>query len=91
MIITRKIEQYLDGTLDDKEKTLFKILVDNHVKLAEMIRLHKEVNDSIKDNELHILRGRLKLVSESYFKSRSPAGFLRNHLIFRQRHKYLCH
>jgi len=91
MVITRKIEEYLDGTLDEKEKILFEILAHGNVKLAEMIALHKEVNESIKDNDLYTLRKLLKQVSDSFFMPKSPASFLGNRWIFRHEHKHLCH
>jgi hypothetical protein len=89
MFTTRKIEQYLDGTLNEREKIFFEMLAHLNEKLAELIILHKEVNESIMDNKLYFLRKQLKQVSESYFIARSFESNAENEPTFK--HKYLCH
>jgi tetratricopeptide (TPR) repeat protein len=50
------IENYLEGTLDQAQKLEFEEMLVNDKKLPEEIKLQKEVNDAIKDDELHLFR-----------------------------------
>jgi hypothetical protein len=90
MDTTRIIEQYLDGTLDYEEKRKLeeRTLLDND--LRELIRLHKEVNESIRDADLSEFQVLLKKVNAVYFqtvnfsspiKGRNPAKMWQNKFI----------
>jgi hypothetical protein len=63
MYTTRLIEAYLDGSL---EKDLAEEITKRAAKdmeFAELIRLHREVNESIRDNELERLRYTIRKIS----------------------------
>jgi hypothetical protein len=65
METTRKIEAYLDGTLEIEEHYKLEILAKNDKEISDLITLHREVNDSIRDADLHTLRDKVhKIVSE---------------------------
>jgi tetratricopeptide (TPR) repeat protein len=74
MNTTRLIEAYLDGTLEKDKAEEIKIRVENDIEFAELVRLHKEINDSIRDNELHNLRQFLRKISAE--KDTSNNGIL---------------
>jgi tetratricopeptide (TPR) repeat protein len=63
MNTTRLIEAYLDGSLEKDKTEEIKARAENDVEFAELIRLHKEINESIRDNELHSLRQNLRKIS----------------------------
>jgi hypothetical protein len=63
MNTTRLIEAYLDGSLEKDEAEKIKIRAENDPEFAEFIRMHKEVNESIRDNELNSLRQILRKIS----------------------------
>ncbi len=70
MYTTRLIEAYLDGSLEKNLADELKNRAANDFELAELIRLHREVNESIRDNELELLRCTLrKISSENEFSS----------------------
>ena len=87
MNITRKIEQYLDGTLNDEERITLEMQAGHDKRLSELIRLHKEVNDSIRDKDLHTLHDCLKRVSAGYFISTGTSIISAEHDIVKQEHK----
>jgi hypothetical protein len=63
MYTTRLIEAYLDGSL---EKDLAEEITKRAAKdmeFAELIRLHREVNESIRDNELERLRYTIRKIA----------------------------
>jgi len=65
METTRKIEAYLDGTLEIEEYNKLEILANKDKEISDLIKLHKEVNDSIRDTNLLTLRGKVhKILSE---------------------------
>jgi hypothetical protein len=63
MYTTRLIEAYLDGSLEKDLAEEMKVRAANDFEFAELIRLHKEVNESIHDNELEQLRHTLRKIS----------------------------
>ena len=64
MNTTRLIEAYLDGSLGKDEAEEIKARAENDAEFAELIHLHLEINESIRDNELHSLRKTLRKFSE---------------------------
>jgi hypothetical protein len=60
MNTTRLIEAYLDGSLENDKAEEIRSRAENDAEFAELIRLHKEINESIRDNELHSLRQTLR-------------------------------
>jgi len=63
MNITRLIEAYLDGSLEKEEAEELKALAEKDFEFAELIRLHKEINESIRDDELYNLRQLLQKIA----------------------------
>jgi len=63
MNTTRIIEAYLDGSLEKDKAEEIKARAENDAEFAELIRLHKEINESIGDNELHSIRQALRKIS----------------------------
>lgn len=63
MNTTRLIEAYLDGSLEKDQAEAIKARAEIDVEFAGLIRLHKEINESIRDNELDNLRRTLKRIS----------------------------
>jgi hypothetical protein len=59
MDTTKLIEAYLEGTLDKPTAAEIAERELNDPRFAAIIRLHKEVNTSIRDNELALLRKQL--------------------------------
>jgi hypothetical protein len=60
---TKIIEAYLDGSLDKGARDELETRALKDKQLSELIRLHKEVNDSIRDTDLHELRIKLLEIS----------------------------
>jgi len=60
METTKKIEAYLDGSLNTEEMIAMESLAARDAAFASLIRFHKEVNESIRDTELHDLRVAIK-------------------------------
>jgi hypothetical protein len=67
METTRLIEQYLEGSLDESEKKIVeeRALLDKN--FSELIDLHREVNDSIRDNEFTEFATLAQQVGDRYF------------------------
>jgi tetratricopeptide (TPR) repeat protein len=63
MNTTRLIEAFLDGSLEKDKVEEIKARAKNDAEFADLIRLHKEINESIRDNELHNLRQILRKIS----------------------------
>ena len=63
MNTTRIIEAFLDGSLDKDKAKEIRARAENDVEFAELIRLHKEINESIRDDELNSLRLTLRRIS----------------------------
>jgi anti-sigma factor RsiW len=49
METTRIIEAYLDGNLDPADRAALEARAAQDPEFADLIRLHKEVNESIRD------------------------------------------
>jgi tetratricopeptide (TPR) repeat protein len=83
METTRIIEQYLEGTLGDAERGEVEQRAERDEEFRELIRLHQEVNESIRDKEIQHLRALLKKVSHEYVSAdaaegcRTPVRFFR--------------
>lgn len=69
METTRIIERYLDGTLNEEDRRKVEERAGRDPGFHELIRLHREVNESIRDNDLFELNQLIKKVSEQYFTS----------------------
>jgi tetratricopeptide (TPR) repeat protein len=63
MHTTRIIEAYLEGSLEKDLAEEIRIKAENDIEWADLIRLHKEINESICDDELEKLRITLKQIS----------------------------
>ena len=63
MNTTRLIEAYLDGSLEKDKAEEIKARAEKDFEFAELIRLHKEINESIRDDELNSLRLTLRRIS----------------------------
>jgi hypothetical protein len=66
MNTTRLIEAYLDGSLGKNIAKELKTRAENDFEFAELIRLHKEINDCIRDDELVSLRRTLAKMNGEY-------------------------
>lgn len=66
----RLIEEYLDGSLSAEEKKNFEDRLGKDKELADLVKMHLDVNESIRDDELHALREKLKEIGEKYFRSK---------------------
>jgi hypothetical protein len=67
METTRIIEQYLDGTLGNDEKRRLEEKASVDKDLRELISLHQEVNESIRDNDLSAFHAMVKKVGLQHF------------------------
>ncbi len=81
MNTTRLIEAYLDGSLDKETTEEIRTRSENDVEFAELIRLHKEINVSINDNELDSLRRTLRRISTESNFTNSRTMFPRERII----------
>ena len=75
MNTTRIIEAYLDGSLEKDKAEEIKARAESDGEFAELIRLHKEINESIRDNELHSFRQTLRRISAEKEPSNNRAVF----------------
>lgn len=53
---TSMIENFLDGTMEEKKRKQFKNRIANDKKLASEVALQKDVNDAIKEDDVHKFR-----------------------------------
>ncbi len=60
------IEDYLNGSLSDEERKKFEDQLDHDKELADLVKMHAEVNEAIRDHELHALRNKLQELGEKY-------------------------
>jgi len=67
---TRLIEEYLDGSLSAEEKKKFEDQLGKDKELADLVKMHLDVNESIRDNELHALSLIIKKIGEKCFRSK---------------------
>jgi hypothetical protein len=64
------IENYLEGKLDQAERLEFEEMLTHDKNFHEEIKLHKEVNEAIKDDELFLFREKLsKVVNDNIKKT----------------------
>ena len=59
------IEQYLDGNLSDDELAAFRTKLDTDEKFQNEVRLFKEVNTSIKEDDIVTLRKQLQAITNN--------------------------
>jgi tetratricopeptide (TPR) repeat protein len=69
METTRTIEQYFDGTLGNEEKRAIEERTALDKDFRDLIRLHEEVNESIRDKDLWAFQKLIKTVSTGYFNT----------------------
>lgn len=81
MNTTRLIEAYLDGSLDKETTEEIRARSEKDVEFSELIRLHKEINESINDNELDSLRRTLRMISSEKNISNSRIVFSHERII----------
>lgn len=62
----RIIEDYLNGSLPDEERKEFEDQLDHDKELADLVKMHAEVNEAIRDHELNALRNKLRELGEKY-------------------------
>lgn len=74
MKTTQLIEAYLDGTLNDEDRLALEKQAEQDRDLRELIRMHREVNESIRDNGLHALKASLDKVSYAFFTGSEFSG-----------------
>ncbi len=67
------IEKYLDGSLEEKERQQVEERAAKDSAFRNLIRLHREVDQSISDNELAAFRQTITEVETAYFRSATPA------------------
>jgi hypothetical protein len=75
MNTTRLIEAYLDGSLEKDIAQEIRARAENDIEFAELIFLHQEVNESIRDSELHNLRLTLRQISAEKVTSNNRVIF----------------
>ena len=69
METTRLIEQYLNGTLGEEERAIIEAKASSDANFRNLITLHKEVNESINDNELFQLKQLLDKAETEYLSA----------------------
>lgn len=62
----RIIEDYLNGSLSGEEKKKFEDQLDHDQELADLVKMHAEINEAIRDHELHALRNKLRELGDKY-------------------------
>jgi tetratricopeptide (TPR) repeat protein len=65
----RLIEDYLNGTLGEEEKARIEAKASSDANFRNLITLHKEVNESINDNELFQLKQLLEKAETEYLST----------------------
>ena len=63
METTKRIEAYLEGSLNTEDRIALESRAAHEEDFASLIRLHKEINESIRDTELHLLRVAIKEIA----------------------------
>jgi tetratricopeptide (TPR) repeat protein len=76
METTGKIEEYLEGALSERERLEMEALAARDASFSELLQMHREINESIRDNERVALQNTLVEISSSY-KREHPAGIKR--------------
>lgn len=62
----RMIEDYLDGLLGDEENRKFVELLGRDKELADLVKMHTEIRESIRDHALNELRNKLKKAGDAF-------------------------
>src|SRR4030042_4298130 len=73
METTKRIEEYLEGRLNEEDRRAFGDMAEHDADLRELIRMHKEANESIRDKEFSDFTSILGKVSDDYFRSSEGA------------------
>jgi hypothetical protein len=73
METTRKIEQYLEGTLSEEEIREIEERARQDQDFRALIRMHREVDESIRDKDLAILREEIKRMGDEYIETLDKA------------------
>jgi hypothetical protein len=63
------IEQYLEGTLADGERAWLEQKAAQDPELNNLIRMYREIDESIRDHELNDLHRKVGQVSKDYFET----------------------
>jgi hypothetical protein len=74
METTRIIEAYLDGNLGNEERRSLEERSAGDEEFRGLIKLHKEVNESIRDKDLHLFHNLIKKIQFNYFKTESHSS-----------------
>ncbi len=56
---TRTIETYLDGKMNKKESEEIRVLINKNEEFSAKVNLHKDINESIKDDQIFELRNNM--------------------------------
>ncbi len=62
----RIIEDYLNGSLSDEERKKFEDQLDHDQELADLVKMHAEINEALRDHKLHALRSKLRELGNEY-------------------------
>jgi hypothetical protein len=73
MEATRKIEQYLDGTLGEDERREFEERARHDKDFQALIWMHREVDESIRDRDLALLRDEINRIGKEYLDASDTA------------------
>lgn len=68
METTKLIEEYLGGILNESERKKFEERLSCDVEFNRLYKLHKEVNEGIRDQEFHQFRSLVEQVDAAYFE-----------------------
>jgi tetratricopeptide (TPR) repeat protein len=80
METTKLIEDYLDNNLSDEERSAVEARAATDKSFNELINLHREINESIRDKELVSLNQLLTKVGNDYKDSQSGSDIWKNFL-----------
>ncbi len=75
METTRKIEQYLDGTLGEEERQEVEERIRQDKDFRALIRMHREVDESIRDRDLALFRDEIKRIGNRFIDASGKAPF----------------
>ena len=83
MKTTERILKYLDGELNNNELKQFEAELLINPEFAEIVDLHKGIEDTLKDKDLIIFRKRLdKVYKSNYIDYTFYLSFLFNPILF---------
>jgi tetratricopeptide (TPR) repeat protein len=75
METTRKIEQYLEGTLGEAERREVEARARQDKDFLALIRMHREVDESIRDRDLALLRDEIKRIGNGFMDASDKAPY----------------